>query len=222
LRRALLDAADRAVRQLGRELHDGLGQDLVAPSLIARAETDRMKNGGAPELKTLALIESVALSAVANCRAIARGLSALAETGGDLHSALRRLPDRFRHDGPPTITVTIEGDASLALPEGAQDHIYRIAQEALTNAVKHAGARRIDVVLKTTVKTVRLTVRDDEAGVGLPVNPAPSGGLGWASMRHRASAIGALLYVTNSNGGGTEVRLEYEHVAVAREDGCQS
>jgi hypothetical protein len=47
LRRALLDAADRAVRQLGRELHDGLGQDLVAPSLIARAETDRMKNGGA-------------------------------------------------------------------------------------------------------------------------------------------------------------------------------
>ena len=213
LRGALLDAADRAERQLGRELHDGLGQDLIALSLIARAATNRIKKGGAPELQTLALIESVALSAVANCRSIARGLSALAETGGDLYAALRRLPDRFRHHGPPAITVTIDGDASPALPEGAQDHIYRIAQEALTNAVKHGGARRIDVVLETTEKTVRLTVRDD--GIGLPVNSAPSGGLGWASMRHRASAIGAVLHVTNLNGGGTQVRLEYEHAVAA-------
>ncbi|MGO9994977.1 MAG: PAS domain S-box protein [Steroidobacteraceae bacterium] len=216
LRGALLDAADHAGRQLGRELHDGLGQDLVALSLIARAETDRISKGGPPELKALALIESVALRAVKNCRGVARGLSALAESGGDLYGALRRLPDRFPHEGPPSITVTIEDDASLALPEGAQDHIFRIAQEALTNAVKHAGARRIDVVLRATQAAIRLTVRDD--GIGLLPSAAQSGGLGRASMRHRASAIGALLYVSNAIGGGTEVRLDCPQHAKAREE----
>lgn len=216
LRGALLDAADRAERKLGRELHDGLGQDLLALSLLARAETARVSKGGALELRNLALMESVALGAVASCRAIARGLSALAENGGDLSAALQRLPDRFQHSGPPAISVTIKAGEPSALPEEAKDHIYRIAQEALTNAVRHAGADRIDLILAATDRTVALIVRDD--GIGLPDGSVPSGGLGWASMRHRASAIGALLHAGNSNGGGTEVRLEYEYVTAARVD----
>ncbi len=213
MRGALLDAADHAERQLGRELHDGLGQDLVALSLIARAESDRIKRGGAPELDSLALMESLALRAVKNCRGITRGLSALTETGGDLYGALRRLPDRFRREGLPVIVVTTEGSAPLTLPEGAQDHIFRIAQEALTNAVKHAGARRIDIILRVAEAAIKLTVRDD--GVGLQ-SSAPSSGLGRASMRHRASAIGALLSISNVAGGGTEVRLDCPQDARAR------
>jgi PAS domain S-box-containing protein len=216
LRGALLDAADHAERQLGRELHDGLGQDLVALSLIARAETERVSKGGASEPKTLALIESVALRALESCRGIACGLSALAETGGDLRAALRRLPDRFKREEPPVITVTTEGDAPLALPEGAQDHIFRIAQEALTNALKHAGARRIDIFLRVTEAAIKLTVRDD--GLGLLSGSAPRGGLGRASMRHRASAIGAHLSVSSTIGRGTEVRLDCPQHAKAREE----
>jgi PAS domain S-box-containing protein len=206
LRGALLDAADHAERQLGRELHDGLGQDLVALSLIARAETDRIRRGGAPKVESLALIESLALRAVKNCRGITRGLSALTETGGDLYGALRRLPDRFRHAGPPLIRVTIEEHAPLRLPESAQDHIFRIAQEALTNAVKHAAAGGVEIGLRATDAAVRLTVRDD--GIGLPPGEAQKGGLGLASMRHRASAIGGLLSISSRIGGGTEVRLD--------------
>ena len=213
LRGALLDATDHAERQLGRELHDGLGQDLVALSLIARAETDRIKRGRAPDLDSLALIENMALRAVKNCRGITRGLSALTETGGDLHGALRCLPDRFRHEGPPAIVVTTEGSVPLALPEGAQDHIFRIAQEALTNAVKHASARRIDIVMKVAEAVVKLTVRDDGMGLSSSV---PSSGLGLASMRHRAAAIGAVLTVSNPVGGGTEVRLDCPQDARAR------
>jgi PAS domain S-box-containing protein len=205
LRGAFLDASDRAGRKLGRELHDGLGQDLVALSLIARAETVRLNKGGAAGPDALKLIESVALRAAENCRGIARGLSALTETGGDLAAALRRLPDRFGH-GPPLITVTIEDDAPLELDEGVQDHIFRIAQEALTNAVKHAGAQRIAVTLTVMHHAVRLSVRDD--GVGLPPNGARGAGLGLASMRHRASAIGADLCVTDLGGRGTELRLD--------------
>jgi signal transduction histidine kinase len=188
----------------------------VALSLIARAETERVSKGGASEPKTLALIESVALRALESCRGIACGLSALAETGGDLRAALRRLPDRFKREEPPVITVTTEGDAPLALPEGAQDHIFRIAQEALTNALKHAGARRIDIFLRVTEAAIKLTVRDD--GLGLLSGSAPRGGLGRASMRHRASAIGAHLSVSSTIGRGTEVRLDCPQHAKAREE----
>jgi PAS domain S-box-containing protein len=205
LRGALLDASDRAGRKLGQELHDGLGQDLVALSLLARAETVRLTKGGTADPQILQLIESVALRAAENCRGIARGLSALTETGGDLAAAIRRLPDRFGQ-GPPVITVTIDEDAALDLDEGAQDHIFRIAQEALTNAVKHAAALNIEVALHILPTSVTLSVCDD--GIGLPQNAARGIGLGGASMRHRASAIGASLYVVPAAGGGTLVRLE--------------
>ncbi len=207
LRGALLDASDRAGRRLGRELHDGLGQDLVALSLIARAETVRLNKGGSIDPQTLAFIENVALRAAENCRGIARGLSAFAGTGGDLSAAIRQFSDRFGHDGPPAITVTVDGGAPLVLDEGGQDHLFRIAQEAVTNAVRHACARKIDVVLTAGEKGVSLTVRDD--GIGLPAHSSRAGGLGRASMRHRASAIGANFYAANAAGGGTEVRVEY-------------
>jgi signal transduction histidine kinase len=107
---------------------------------------------------------------------------------------------------PPRNGYSPESDARLALPESAQDHIFRIAQEALTNALKHSGAGHIDILLRVTEAAIKLTVRDD--GIGLPSSSAYDGGLGRASMRHRASAIGALLSVSSTIGGGTEVRLD--------------
>jgi signal transduction histidine kinase len=77
----------------------------------------------------------------------------------------------------------------------------------------NAGARRIDIALRVAAAAVKLTVRDD--GMGLP-GSVLSSGLGRASMRHRASAIGALLSVSNVAGGGTEVRLDCPQDAKAR------
>jgi signal transduction histidine kinase len=211
LRGALLDAGDRAGRELGQELHDGLGQELVALSLLARSERTRIQSGRAADVEKLDLIESITIRALDTCRNVARGLSALAETGGDLQGALERLPTRFRHDGPPVIRVTIADDATLTLPIATRDHLYRIAQEALTNAVKHAHARNIDIRLEIAPSAVRLSVRDD--GVGLPGGTTPAQGLGRASMRHRAAAIGARMYVTGAAGGGTELRLECPQTA---------
>jgi signal transduction histidine kinase len=84
--------------------------------------------------------------------------------------------------------------------------VYRIAQEALTNAVKHALAKRVDIRLAVSDLSVLLAIRDD--GVGLPPPEARGSGLGLSSMQHRAAAIGARLYVTAPSGCGTEVRLE--------------
>jgi len=148
-------------------------------------------------LDSLALIESLALRAVKNCRGITRGLSALTETGGDLYGALRRLPDRFRHEGPRHCRDD-RGQRAAHTPRRRTGSPLSHRPGALTNAVKHAGARRIDIVLGVAEAAVKLTVRDD--GMGLPSFGTEQ--RAWSSsMRHRASAIGALLSVSNVVGG---------------------
>ncbi len=206
LRAAFLDSTDRAERQLSRELHDGLGPDLAALSLFARALRTQFERGEVPSPGSLEMIEKVAQRAVATCRGIAHGLSAMGETGGNLYQALRSLPERFPHDGPPTLEVSIEGDAPLTLPEASQHHILRVAQEAVANALKHAHAQHVEVVFETSSNGVTLTIRDD--GVGMPPIARLRAGLGRASMRFRASAVGGGLYIKNLSAGGTEVRLE--------------
>jgi PAS domain S-box-containing protein len=206
LRSAFIGATDRAARLLGQELHDGLGQELVGLSLITRSQLTRASRGEATELESLETIDRIAQRAVAACRNIAHGLSALAETGGSLTAALTRLPDSFDAEGMPTIVVDIASEAELLLAEPARDHVYRIAQEAISNAVKHAQARTIHVRLVVTPIRVVLTVRDD--GTGLRRGAGRGAGLGFSSMQHRADAIGARLYVFSPVEGGTEIRLE--------------
>jgi PAS domain S-box-containing protein len=206
LRSALINATDRAARKLGQELHDGLGQELVGLSLITRSESARVERGDAPDAGVLGMIDHIAQRAVLACRNISHGLSALTETGGDLAGALEKLSARFAAEGGPAISVVASSEVELALPDAALDHIYRIAQEALTNALKHARARHVDIQLDVSKTRVVLTVRDD--GVGLPRNTARGLGLGLSSMRYRAAAIGARLFVTSPTEGGTEVRLE--------------
>jgi PAS domain S-box-containing protein len=206
LRSAFLDSTDRAERQLSRELHDGLGPDLAALSLFARALRSQIDRGERPSADSLEMIEKLAQRAVATCKDIAHGLSALGETGGNLYQALRSLPERFQHDGPPLLEVTIKGGTPLTLAEATQHHILRVAQEAVANALKHAQAQHVAVVFENSPSGVTLTVRDD--GIGLPPVAKLRVGLGRATMRFRASAIGAGLYIKNLNNKGTEVRLQ--------------
>jgi PAS domain S-box-containing protein len=206
LRSAFLDATDHAARQLGHELHDGLGQELVGLSLMIGSATTRARRGRAPDAESLAMVNAIAQRAVVACRQIAQGLSPLSESGGNLAAALEALADRFRTGGAPEIHLDVTNEAEFMLPEVARDHVYRIAQEALTNAVKHALAKRVDIRLAVSDLSVLLAIRDD--GVGLPPPEARGSGLGLSSMQHRAAAIGARLYVTAPSGCGTEVRLE--------------
>lgn len=213
LRSALINATDRAARKLGQELHDGLGQELVGLSLITRSQNARVERGEAPDADVLGMMDHIAQRAVLACRNIAHGLSALTETGGNLAGALQKLPDRFAAEGGPTISVVARNEAELLLPDDALDHVYRIAQEALSNALKHAQARHVDIRLDVTNTHAVLTIRDD--GTGFSHAAARNPGLGLSSMRYRAAAIGARLFVTSPAEGGTEVRLECPQGAAA-------
>jgi len=214
LRSAIIGAADRAARQLGQEMHDGLGQELVGLSLLTRALCARAKRGVSADAEISDRIDGIAQRAVSACRNIAHGLSALAETHGDLAAALRRLPARYVGEGMPRVSVDIDEAAASALADAARDHVYRICQEALTNVVKHARAQRVDLRLTAAAGCVILIIRDD--GLGLPRTADLNAGLGFSSMRHRAAAIGARLDVTCPNGGGTEIRVVWREAPPAR------
>jgi PAS domain S-box-containing protein len=206
LRSALINATDRAARKLGQELHDGLGQELVGLSLITRSQNARVERGEAPDADVLGMMDHIAQRAVLACRNIAHGLSALTETGGNLAGALQKLPERYAAEGGPAISVVARNEVEPLLPDDALDHVYRIAQEALSNALKHARARHVDIRFDVSNTHAVLTIRDD--GVGFSRTAARSPGLGLSSMRYRAEAIGARLFVTSPAEGGTEVRLE--------------
>jgi signal transduction histidine kinase len=105
----------------------------------------------------------------------------------------------------PGVAVTTDIEADCDLPDHIQTALYRIAQEALQNVVKHAGAERVKVRLFTVSETVLLQVRDDGRGFD-PTPPASSAyGLGLPSMRERADLCGGRLTVTSRPGGGTVV-----------------
>jgi signal transduction histidine kinase len=206
LERALREAAAEERGRLAKELHDGLGQELTGFAMMADGLAKQLERSGAsvpPELERLA---SMARHAITACRDIARGLSPLAGARSGLTEALRDLTDRFGGPPGPSVSLTIDLHAPITTTREASEHLYRIAQEALTNAMKHSRAALVEVRLEVDAHTVRLRVLDD--GVGPPDPSTKSSGLGLQTMRDRAAAIGARLTVVARHDRGTAVICE--------------
>jgi PAS domain S-box-containing protein len=207
LERAVLEAADRERRRLGADLHDGLGQELTGISLMIGALAKSAKMSRAPGAEELARLEVQVGHAIGACRAVAHGLSPLSYAGGGLVGALQEMahPQDGRQQ-EPEIRFEATPAAPLRLPPDVTDHLYRIAQEAVTNAQRHAKARRIDVTLSIQPASVRLEIRDD--GVGPTSSTAENTGMGQKIMQFRADMIGARLSIEGRDTGGTLVAVE--------------
>jgi PAS domain S-box-containing protein len=207
LEAALHEAAVHEQRRLGHDLHDGLGQELTGLSLLASSLAKRHAAGD-PELAAeLAALAEIAANAIGTCKSVARGLAPVDEPTRGLGDALRRLAAGFPHAGGG-IVVSFE-EESTATPQitlEACNHVYRIAQEALTNAVRHSGARHVRVELRTDAQRLRLRVSDD--GQGLPEPGTTAAGMGLRTMRHRATAIGARLSIAAGRHGGTVITCD--------------
>jgi signal transduction histidine kinase len=130
---------------------------------------------------------------------------ALSDAGGSLEKALQGLARRASMSGTP-VRFQIRRTVPLAVPTEASDHIYRIAQEAVQNALKHASASAIDIELWTDNSMIGLSILDD--GRGLPTGNRVHKGLGMRTMHFRASAIGGVLAIEPLANGGTAVRCE--------------
>lgn len=211
LEAALLDAIGHEQRRLGDDLHDGLGQELTGLSLLLAAFVNSTRHGKRLEVTDLERALDVAQHALQSCRSIARGLSPVNETQGGLIAGLRELVARLETGSGPTLDFTTIEATRLGLSPAASDHLFRIAQEAITNALKHANANSIKVTLDIEPASVRLEIRDDGEGLTLPEISAT--GLGLRTMSYRASLLGAKFHITRLEHAGTCVVCECPQVA---------
>jgi two-component system sensor histidine kinase UhpB len=191
-------AAQEAERlRVARELHDELGQTLTAVALRAEHAVADGANSEA-----FAEIAEAVQRSVNEVRRISRELRPEALDDLGLVNALIAMCARAAPDGRPWITREF-GPALPALGAERDFAVYRIAQEALTNAVRHAGASTIALGLAHDAEQVTLTVRDDGCGLGEDLEE----GIGITGMRERALLIDADLELHSTPGQGTEVRL---------------
>jgi len=203
--RQSLHAAEQERARWARELHDETLQNLA--SLVVGLRTARRTGDPAREEEAIDAAVGQIQEDISNLRALISQLrpAALDELG--VKAAIEGLVDRIPPGGP-----TIEMHADLDFEEGrcltrpepeVEVTLYRLVQEALNNAVKHADARMIRVVLIESDDTVTVSVSDDGAGF----DPAPSsGGFGLVGMRERIELAGGTLAVTSGLGEGTTVR----------------
>jgi PAS domain S-box-containing protein len=205
LERALSDCSARERGALERELHDGLGQELVGIALLARSlatSASRDQLDIADDLRRLSVIAS---NAIESCRKIARGFAPFSELQGGLVHAIRQLTVTAPNWQGPALEFAAHQTAPLLLSAEACDHVYHLAQEGLNNAVKHAGATRIQIALEIDPGTIGLTVSDD--GVGVSKVSDLGAGLGLKMMRHRAALLHATLRFEACGGSGTRLVL---------------
>jgi signal transduction histidine kinase len=190
--------------RLARELHDAVSQKLFSIRARARAAEVLVRRDPG---RAIAEMQSVAMlggAAHAELRAVIDGLAPPDLAAGGLAGSLRS----YVVLAGKTYGVEVRFDAPAGLPVlGARQEtaIYRVAQEALHNALRHSGATMICVTLSVRRRGVVLEVTDHGRGF---TPEAPSRGLGLASMRERASSAGATLTVRSAPGKGTLVRLE--------------
>jgi PAS domain S-box-containing protein len=203
LESALLKASNREQQRLGHELHDGLGQDLTGISLLAAALGSAASQGKGPGADELLRLATMTGRAIATCRAIARGLAPVSDATGGLVQALHEMVTLQRDSHRVDVRFEAIAAAPIRLRSDAQDHLYRIAQEAVTNAQKHGRAELIKVTLNVQPMLVRLEVLDN--GLGLAPEGAKSTGMGLKIMRYRAAMIGARLSIERADPGGTVV-----------------
>jgi two-component system sensor histidine kinase UhpB len=196
-RRALAAQESERLR-VARELHDELGQTLTAAAL--RAESAAAGQGSAQA--ALGEIAESLQRSVGEVRRIARELRPEALDDLGLPGALLALCGRFSENGGPWIDREIAADLPAVGAEGDLV-IYRVAQEALTNAIRHSGATHVSLMLRGEGDRVVLRVRDDGRGLA----GGAGEGSGIAGMRERAMLAGAALELAPAPGGGCEVRL---------------
>lgn len=201
LERAVSDVSDAERRRIGRELHDTLGQTMTGLGYLVGGLVDRLAGAAPEERETAELIVENLNEATAQVRLLARGLDPVGLEAQGLAAALKELASGFEvtHGVP----CRFDGDVDTPIDPGTAAHLYRLAQEATTNCVKHARATRIDISLFDQDDGLVLQVRDN--GVGVAVEEASASGMGLRTMRYRAGAIDAKLYIVGVPGEGTSV-----------------
>ena len=195
----LLTAVESERQRIGQDLHDDLCQRLGAIALLSGSLAKEVSVLDKKLGEKVGEIPSLIAETIGSCRNLARGLHPITLASAGLPAALEELATRIPADvkfhWPHSERIDFE--PMLAL------HLYRIAEEAVTNAVKHAGANSITIKLAILAGRPVLEIADDGKGIGEKLKAE---GMGLRNMQYRASVIGGELTVEARKGGGTCVR----------------
>jgi len=192
------EAGEIERRRIGRDLHDALGQNLTGLGYLIGGLADKL---GPQESAVAEQIIEAVNEAVAQVRMLSRGLDPIGLEADGLVDALGDLAETFHTvSGVP---CEFRCNCTVSLTEFAATHVYRIAQEALNNAARHAQARSVSVEVSRRDGYLVLNVEDD--GVGITARATDGEGMGLRTMQYRASAIGGRLTARPAEGGGTVV-----------------
>ena len=204
LEQEVLRVGEQERQRIARDLHDDLGQQLTGIAILARALATRLSSRGMPEAGEARELGELVQGAISQSIALARGLDPMTEFGSDLPAALEALAQdaerRFR------IRCGFRRRGNLPEVNGrVAGHLYRIAQEAITNAVKHGPAGSVEIDLRGEPGLLELSVTDDGKAALEPQSFA--GGRGLKIMEYRARTIGADLAIeSNPRGSGLRIR----------------
>jgi PAS domain S-box-containing protein len=215
LERQIIEASAYEQRRIGQDLHDGLCQDLIGIAFTIDVAARQLRAGSLPEPAKIEQIAASIREAALQARRLSHGLNPVDPKAGGLPPALeslaRRISETFQ------LACTFEWDHRTSVrDDSTATHLYRIAQEAVSNAIKHGKAKEVGIRLMTVKGDLVLTISD--SGVGLPETnlqrlsvadgasfAGASPGIGLHSMQYRAHMIGAIFDIRRRIEGGTVV-----------------
>jgi signal transduction histidine kinase len=200
-------------QRLARDLHDSVSQSLYGVMLFARAARDALEAGEQEALAIdLTQVEENALRAMKEMRLLLFQLQPVQLEQGGLASALQT---RFEQvEGRLGIDTSLEIDPALELPPQISETLYRLASEALNNALKHANATKVGVRLIRQDSAIVLTVFDNGRGFD-PEEAADARGMGLANMRFRSEKVGGILTIASVPGQGTTIQCRIPRETVS-------
>jgi signal transduction histidine kinase len=200
LDREIAQVADRERRRLGQDLHDSLGQHLTGTALAAQVLKEKLSAKSAPEVAEAEKLVNYLEQGIDLTRNLARGFFSPELDADGLSVALEGLAENISE----RFAVNCIFRAERLIPmrdDAVATQLYRIAQEAATNAAKHAAAEQIDICISVDDAELTLAIMDD--GVGFPNNSSDSKGLGLRLMRHGAALIGGTFHIRRNGQRGT-------------------
>jgi signal transduction histidine kinase len=211
LEREIVRAAEREQMRIGQDLHDGVCQTLAALDCAAQCLKMDLETEGSPQARLAAEIQKRLSGATLEARNLARGIYPVSIEGDGLGIALRELvltTNALCHG-----MIGFESDEDIVVRDSeVAMHLYRITQEALSNAMRHSNATRVNVRLVRDDERLSISVADDGCGSAIQSRPD---GMGWRTMRYRAKLIGAEIKVETKPSGGTTIRCSLPVPALA-------
>jgi PAS domain S-box-containing protein len=201
LQREVIDVEERERSRIGRDIHDGLGQSLTAISLAVKRLSVELEREQSPHQSAVQRILGSVRSCIGDAGRVARALTPVAAESHGLREALAQLAEEVNAAGV-RCSLRAEVDDCTHVKD-VDTQLYRIAQESVANALRHAAPSAIEIEFGCDGTSTRLEISDD--GCGIPSVGERVAGLGLRSMRYRAGLIGATLDVARRAEGGTRV-----------------